>query len=77
MQLEAGIDKFKCSTLSEAELLGDAGQEKLLAMQPTRVHLELMLKLDKTIPGRDFQPWLTMKNLCLASARTPRLQVEK
>ncbi|MGA9271537.1 MAG: D-TA family PLP-dependent enzyme [Lutimonas sp.] len=55
MQLEAGIDKFKCSTLSEAELLGRCGaREALLAMQPTRVHLELMLKLEQNYPRTRF-----------------------
>jgi D-serine deaminase-like pyridoxal phosphate-dependent protein len=55
MQIEAGIDKFKCSTLSEAELLGRCGaKEALLAMQPTNVHLETYLKLAKSYPGTGF-----------------------
>lgn len=55
MQLEAGIGKFKCSTLSEAELLGRCGaKEALLAMQPTSVHLEAYLKLIKSYPKTGF-----------------------
>jgi len=55
MQMEAGIDKFKCSTLSEAELLGRCGaKEALLAMQPTDVHLKTYLKLAINYPGTGF-----------------------
>lgn len=55
MQLEAGIDKFKCSTLSEAELLGRCGtKEALLAMQPTSVHLKTYLKLVQKYPKTGF-----------------------
>lgn len=55
MQIQAGIDKFKCSTLSEAELLGRCGaKEALLAMQPTKVHLETYLKLAESYPGTGF-----------------------
>lgn len=55
MQLEAGIDKFKCSTLSEAELLGRCGaKEALLAMQTTSVHLEAYLQLAKHYPNTGF-----------------------
>lgn len=51
MQLEAGIDKFKCSTLSEAELLGRCGAKKaVLAIQPTSVHLDTFLNLIKKYP---------------------------
>ena len=55
MQLEAGIDKFKCSTLSEAELLGRCEvKEALLAMQPTSIHLEVFLKLIQNYPNTGF-----------------------
>ena len=40
LQIEAGVDKFKCSTLAEAELLGRCEvKEALLAMQPTPINL--------------------------------------
>ncbi len=55
MQMESGIDKFKCSTLAEAELLGRCGaKEALLAMQPTSIHLETYLQLVKDYPMTGF-----------------------
>ena len=55
MQLDAGIDKFKCSTLAEAELLGKCGaKEALLAMQPTEIHLKYFLELARTYPNTSF-----------------------
>ena len=55
MQLEAGINKFKCSTLSEAELIGRCGaKEAVLAMQPTKVHLESLLSLISHYPETGF-----------------------
>ncbi len=68
MQLEAGIDKFKCSTLPEAELLGRCGaKEALLAMQPTQVHLETFVRLVETYPKTAFSTLAdnkdTLKNI--------------
>ena len=46
MQLEAGIRKFKCATIAEAELLGicDA-PDILLAMQPVGANMERFFRL--------------------------------
>lgn len=46
MQLEAGIKKFKCATIAEAELLGicDA-PDILLAMQPVGANMERFFRL--------------------------------
>jgi D-serine deaminase-like pyridoxal phosphate-dependent protein len=55
LQIEAGVDKFKCSTLAEAELLGRCEvKEALLAMQPTPIHLQALLQLINSFPGTNF-----------------------
>ena len=55
LQLKSGIDKFKCSTLAEAALLGSCGvREAVLAMQPSSAHLDKLLQLGKVYPGTRF-----------------------
>ncbi len=55
MQLEAGIRKFKCATIAEAELLATCGvTDILLAMQPVGPNLDRFLKLMKTFPDAQF-----------------------
>ena len=53
MQQEKGINKFKCATLKEAQLLGQCeAEDVLLALQPTGPMIEdffeLMAKFEKT-----------------------------
>jgi len=51
IQLELGISKFKCATISEAALLAKSGaSDVLLAMQPVARQLENFLQLIRTYP---------------------------
>jgi D-serine deaminase-like pyridoxal phosphate-dependent protein len=46
MQLKAGIDKFKCATIAEAEMLGQTGvKDILLANQPVGPNVNRLLSL--------------------------------
>ncbi|WP_273568222.1 D-TA family PLP-dependent enzyme [Maribacter halichondriae] len=55
MQLDAGIEKFKCATIAEAELLAmcDA-PDVLLAMQPVGANISRFLSLMQTYPESKF-----------------------
>ena len=72
MQQEAGIEKFKCSTLSEAALLGKCGvTEALLAMQPTAAHLNTYFKIQETYPMTRFSTLVDNRDtLSLMQERT-------
>ena len=53
--LEAGISKFKCATIAEAELLGIcAAPDVLLAYQPSGPKLERFINLIKKYPSSKF-----------------------
>jgi len=55
IQMDLGIDKFKCATLSEAELLAKTGaSDVLLAMQPVFLELKKLLDLILTYPKTSF-----------------------
>ncbi len=55
MQMEAGILKFKCATIAEAELLGNCEvKDILLAMQPVGPNLDRFVKLMQTFPASQF-----------------------
>lgn len=55
MQLQAGITKFKCATIAEAELLGSCGApDVLLAFQPVGPNLERFLMLQAAFPQTAF-----------------------
>lgn len=55
MQMEYGINKFKCATIAEAELLGICGApEALLAMQPVGFNINRFITLIKAYPNTDF-----------------------
>ncbi len=55
LMLEAGITKFKCATISEAEILGMAGApDVLLAYQPTGPKLQRLVGLIKKYPATKF-----------------------
>jgi len=55
MMVEAGITKFKCATIAEAEMLGQAGAaDVLLAYQPTKVKLERLIKLSAAYPKTNY-----------------------
>lgn len=55
MQMKAGITKFKCATIAEAELLALChAPDILLAMQPVGANIERFLQLMETYPNSKF-----------------------
>ncbi|MEQ9425620.1 MAG: D-TA family PLP-dependent enzyme [Cyclobacteriaceae bacterium] len=55
MQLKAGINKFKCATISEAELLGISGApDALLAYQPVGPKISRLIELVKAYPKTSY-----------------------
>ena len=55
LQMEAGIYKFKCATIAEAEMLGIAGApDVLLAYQPSGPKLQRFVSLIKKYPSTNF-----------------------
>ncbi len=55
MQMAAGIGKFKCATLAEAEMLGkEKAGDILLAIQPVGPEITRYVQLAKTFPDATF-----------------------
>lgn len=55
MQLNAGIQKFKCATIAEAELLGAVNApDVLLAYQPVGPKVDRFIQLSKQYPSTQF-----------------------
>lgn len=55
MQMEKGIEQFKCATIAEAELLGNCGaRDVLLAMQPVGHNLHRLFSLIEAYPHTRF-----------------------
>ncbi|HEY4154269.1 MAG TPA: D-TA family PLP-dependent enzyme [Puia sp.] len=55
MMMEAGISKFKCATIAEAEMLGMTGaKDVLLAYSPTGPKISRFLRLIKKYPDARF-----------------------
>ncbi|WP_282051381.1 D-TA family PLP-dependent enzyme [Maribacter aquivivus] len=55
MQMAKGIQKFKCATIAEAELLGDCDAvDVLLAMQPVGANAQRFIELIKKYPNTKF-----------------------
>jgi len=53
--IEAGITKFKCATIAEAEMLGiSQAPDVLLAYQPAGPKIERFIQLIKTYPATSF-----------------------
>lgn len=81
LMLDAGINKFKCATIAEAEMLGMIkAPDVLIAHQPTGPKLERLLKLVTTFPSTHFtciiDNFSTAKSLSeLFTANGERLQV--
>ncbi len=52
MQMDAGIEKFKCATLAEARVLIECGaKEALLARQPVEPDIASLVRIAKENPG--------------------------
>ena len=55
MMIEAGITKFKCATIAEAEMLAlENAQDIMLAYQPVGPKINRLIQLIKTYPGSRF-----------------------
>ncbi|MGB5428280.1 D-TA family PLP-dependent enzyme [Eudoraea sp.] len=55
MQMQHGIQKFKCATIAEAELLAQCGaKDILLALQPVGANLNRLFQLITTYPNSVF-----------------------
>ena len=55
LMMDAGINKFKCATIAEAEMLGIVGaKDALLAYQPIGPKLERFIRLIKTYSGTSY-----------------------
>ena len=55
LMLEAGITKFKCATIAEAEMLGmSKALDVLLAYQPVGPKLERFIQLIKAYPNTGY-----------------------
>lgn len=55
LQLAAGIRKFKCATIAEAEMVAECGAERvLLAYQPVGPNVERLLELIARFPRAKF-----------------------
>ncbi len=55
LQQRHGIQKFKCATIAEAELLGQCkARDVVLAMQPVGVNIDRFLRLISAYPETDF-----------------------
>ena len=56
MQLEMGITKFKCATISEAEMLAGCGApDVLLAYQPVGLNISRLIALVREFPATSFK----------------------
>jgi len=55
LQIEAGITKFKCATIAEAEMAAEAGAlDVLLAHQPVGPNAARLARLREVFPGTSF-----------------------
>src|SRR6478735_9057620 len=55
LMMDAGITKFKCATIAEAEMLAQIGApDVLLAYQPVGPKMERLIKLIQTYPNTSF-----------------------
>ena len=80
MLLDAGVRKFKCATLAEAEMLGAAGApDVLLAHQPVGPKLQLLRELTQSFRNTAFSTLVdnraTAASLNVVFAAEPRLAV--
>ena len=55
LQVDYGINKFKCATIAEAELLAKCeAKDILLAMQPVGIHINRFIELIEEYPDSQF-----------------------
>ncbi|WP_316828276.1 D-TA family PLP-dependent enzyme [Pedobacter miscanthi] len=71
LMIDAGISKFKCATIAEAEMLGLCGaSDVLLAYQPVGPNVERFMALQKAYPGTQFSCLVDDEKAALALALT-------
>ncbi len=77
MQQAAGIQRFKCATVAEAELLGACGAaEVLLAMQPVGPNVQRFLALMDRYPETEFSSLVdSLEALAILTASAERAGV--
>lgn len=69
MQMDHGIDKFKCATIAEAELLGMCGAKNvLLALQPVGANIQRFVNLIKAFPQTRFSTLVDSSEIALKFA---------
>jgi D-serine deaminase-like pyridoxal phosphate-dependent protein len=57
IQLEAGIERFKCATLAEAQMIAEAGGRDVIVAYPlTGPAVQLLIELAKAYPETTFRP---------------------
>lgn len=81
LYLEAGVQAFKCATIAEAEMLGQAGARfALLAYQPVGPNVGRLIQLIATYPGTRFATIVdcpeVLERLSAEVARLPGAEVE-
>lgn len=73
MQMEHGIEKFKCATIAEAELLGRCGApDILLAMQPVGANIQRFAELIKSFPLSRFSTLVDSASIIKKLSETAR-----
>ena len=70
IKLDAGIDKFKCSTIAEAEMVACAGgRDILLAFPQVGPNAARFAAWPRRFRRSAFRPWPTMPTWCAALRR--------
>lgn len=75
MMQEQGIQRFKCSTIAEAEMLAlESAREILFAMQPVGTNIRRFLSLMEKFPGINFSCLIDNSNIAaqISQAATER-----
>ena len=69
--LEAGIKKFKCATIAEAEMLALAeAPDVLLAYQPVGPKADRLVHLIDKYPNKILLPYRQQRNCCSSLQKT-------
>lgn len=84
IQMTKGIDKFKCATLAEAELLAKCkAKEVLLAMQPVKTNIKRFADLMEKYPDTTFSTlvdcpvtYKQLKDECLKRDLSPSVWID-
>ncbi|MCK0188802.1 D-TA family PLP-dependent enzyme [Arenibacter sp. F20364] len=73
LQLKYGIQKFKCATIAEAELLGECGaSDILLALQPVGPNIDRLFRLMAKFPNSTFSTIVDDRQIIELFSKTAR-----